>query len=151
MIGVVRLNRSEIKETSAETHIFLLHGLDLFHLLGLNLLDFFLLVLLLFLLAGILAFAGWDSSTAAKLLDAIRDQFVDGLALQGGEHAVQFIIADVSGNGAKDCLDVGGGCITIAVLMSVLPERASRAYAARYFMGWCGIIQYFIIMVRCWA
>jgi hypothetical protein len=105
---------SEIKESSSETHIFVLSwlGLLLDWLLLLLLLDFLVFLLGIVLLASLACSSGGGSSGSSELLDAAGDELVDGLALERCDDSVEVVVIDVGGHCAEDGLNVSGGWVT---------------------------------------
>ena len=105
-------------------------------LLGLLFLDFlFRLFLLDFLLFGNLA-SRWSTVSESAL--SLRDELVNRFPLKSWDNLIDFGIRSVRLDTAEKSLQVCGGWVKCDVLISFLPPRVRRAYAAKYFICGCG-------------
>ncbi len=107
---------SEIKQATCESDIVVV-GLGLFlgslllgFLLGL-LLILLLLLLLLILLGSSLSSRGRGCAASADLLNAVGDELVEGLALEGSDDSVEIFVVDSGRDSAEECLDISSSWV----------------------------------------
>jgi hypothetical protein len=65
------------------------------------------------------------------------NELMDSFSLKGWDDLIDFGIRSVGLDTAEKSLQIGGGWVESYVLISFLPPRARRAYAAKYFICGC--------------
>lgn len=124
------------KEISEICVFFLGCGWGFFLLLGLLFLDFLFRLFLLGILL-VCGFASWWSTASESAL-SLGNELMDWFSLKSWDDLIDFGIRSVGLDTAEKSLQICGGWVESYVLISFLPPRARRAYAAKYFICGCG-------------